>query len=108
VHADIPHEHEGVTVKTMTEVLTEHSKLQWSFEYGGFVCVECGWQETYARLHARDAQAGARAAHYSAALTAAGFGPVKEAWDEGYTTGNAHNGRRDANPYRAATIEADQ
>lgn len=22
------------------------------------------------------------------------------AWDEGYTTGNAHNGRRDANPYR--------
>ena len=25
------------------------------------------------------------------------------AWDEGYTTGNAHNGRRDANPYREAT-----
>lgn len=22
------------------------------------------------------------------------------AWDEGYTVGNAHNGRRDANPYR--------
>ena len=40
----------------------------------------------------------------AAALSAAGFGPVREAraeaWDEGYTTGNAHNGRRDANPYR--------
>lgn len=24
------------------------------------------------------------------------------AWDEGYTVGNSHNGRRDANPYRAA------
>lgn len=23
-----------------------------------------------------------------------------EAWDEGYTIGNRHNGRRDANPYR--------
>ena len=23
-----------------------------------------------------------------------------QVWDEGYTTGNAHNGRRDANPYR--------
>lgn len=22
-----------------------------------------------------------------------------EAWNQGYTTGNAHNGRRDANPY---------
>ena len=24
-----------------------------------------------------------------------------EAWDEGYTVGNAHNGRRDANPHRS-------
>jgi hypothetical protein len=24
-------------------------------------------------------------------------------WDEGYTTGNRHNGRRDANPYRQAS-----
>lgn len=24
-----------------------------------------------------------------------------EAWDTGYTVGNAHNGRRDANPYRS-------
>lgn len=39
----------------------------------------------------------------AAALSAAGFGPVREAWDEGYTTGNAHNGRRDANPYREAS-----
>ena len=40
-------------------------------------------------------------------LAAAGFGPVKEAWDEGYTTGNAHNGRRDANPYRAAAVRGE-
>lgn len=26
------------------------------------------------------------------------------AWDEGYTRGNAHNGRRDDCPYRAAEI----
>lgn len=26
----------------------------------------------------------------------------EEAWDEGYTVGNAHNGRRDANPHRDA------
>ena len=25
---------------------------------------------------------------------------LARAWDDGYTTGNAHNGRRDANPYR--------
>jgi len=25
---------------------------------------------------------------------------MTQAWDEGYTTGNAHNGRGDANPYR--------
>lgn len=24
-----------------------------------------------------------------------------EVWDAGYTVGNAHNGRRDANPYRS-------
>lgn len=27
------------------------------------------------------------------------------AWDAGYTTGNAHNGRRDANPFRADQTE---
>lgn len=35
-----------------------------------------------------------------AALEAAAPHMLAEAWDEGYTTGNAHNGRRDANPYR--------
>ena len=25
---------------------------------------------------------------------------ARQAWDEGYTCGNRHNGRRDANPYR--------
>lgn len=29
---------------------------------------------------------------------------MAEAWDEGYTTGNAHNGRRDANPYKADDV----
>ena len=45
--------------------------------------------------------------HVEQALASAGFGPVKEAWDEGYTTGNAHNGRRDANPYRAAAVRGE-
>lgn len=26
-------------------------------------------------------------------------------WDEGYTTGNRHNGRRDANPYREVVTD---
>lgn len=29
---------------------------------------------------------------------------AEEAWDEGYSRGNAHNGRRDDCPYRAAEI----
>ncbi len=28
------------------------------------------------------------------------------AWDEGYTAGNSHNGRRDANPYREGGDDA--
>ncbi|MDP9903138.1 hypothetical protein [Arthrobacter bambusae] len=40
------------------------------------------------------------AAHQAEVLAANGFGKLEQAWDEGYTTGNAHNGRRDANPYR--------
>lgn len=28
-------------------------------------------------------------------------GELADVWDEGYTVGNRHNGRRDANPYRA-------
>ena len=48
-------------------------------------------------------RSGSHEAHQADALSAAGFGPVREAWDEGYTTGNAHNGRRDANPYRQDT-----
>ena len=34
------------------------------------------------------------------ALEAAAPHLLIAAWDEGYTVGNAHNGRRDANPYR--------
>jgi hypothetical protein len=54
----------------MAEVLAQHSDLQWSFEYGGFVCVECGWQETYARPYAKDAEASARSSHLASVLTA--------------------------------------
>lgn len=39
------------------------------------------------------------AKHQAEALSAAGFGNLHDAWDAGYTVGNAHNGRRDANPY---------
>jgi hypothetical protein len=34
------------------------------------------------------------------ALNSAAPKLLAAAWDDGYTTGNAHNGRRDANPYR--------
>jgi hypothetical protein len=34
-----------------------------------------------------------------AALEAAAPHMLAQVWDEGYTTGNAHNGRRDSNPY---------
>jgi hypothetical protein len=74
------------------------------------------------------------ATHQQDILTAAGFGLVADAkreaservgkryaelhqlirdelraqaWDEGYATGNAHNGRRDANPYRAAAVRGE-
>lgn len=40
---------------------------------------------------------------FRAALEAAAPFIAALAWDEGYTIGNAHNGRRDANPYREAT-----
>lgn len=49
-----------------------HSELEWSFEYGGFVCAECGWQETYAHTYAQDAQTSARDEHMAAVLSAAG------------------------------------
>ncbi len=68
-----------MTAKTMAEVLAEHSNLEWSFEYGGFICAECGWQETYALPYEQDAEAGARDAHQAAALSAAGFGVVADA-----------------------------
>lgn len=50
-----------------------HSELEWSSEYGGFVCAECGWQETYAHTYAQDAQTSARAEHLMAALATAGL-----------------------------------
>jgi len=40
------------------------------------------------------------------ALEAAAPHMMAAAWDEGYTTGNAHNGRRDTNPYRKDPLTA--
>jgi hypothetical protein len=37
--------------------------------------------------------------HARAALEAAAPYMMRAAWDEGYTIGNRHDGRRDANPY---------
>lgn len=86
----------------MAEVLASHSNLQWSFEYGGFVCVECGWQETYARPHAKDAEACARSSHLASVLTAAGFGDVREAkaqaLEEAADTVRNKDHRRDLHP----------
>ena len=65
--------------------------------YGNVEQPFCGKHGHYGQWPCPDAEVVA------AALSAAGFGPVQEAWDEGYTTGNAHNGRRDANPYRKDT-----
>lgn len=51
--------------------MAQHVDLEWSFEYGGFICSECGWQETYARPHEQDAEAGSKAGHHAAVLAAA-------------------------------------
>jgi hypothetical protein len=95
-------------VKTMAEVLTEHTRLVGAVS--GFESCRCGkWDRE--NVHSE---------HQAAMLTAAGFGPVKAAaagaWDEGFRKGAAfvetaaavdEPGEWD-NPYRAATIEADQ
>lgn len=33
----------------ITQALERHRATEWSGEYGGFICAECGWQVTYAR-----------------------------------------------------------
>lgn len=49
-----------------------------------------------------DTPGGCKDCHETAKRIAERLMPVvREAWDEGYTVGNAHNGRRDANPYRS-------
>lgn len=103
-------------MKTMAEVLGEHNIS--SLIEGGWYCFNC--DSTFGEY--RDANA-----HQADALTAAGFGLVKaaaaDAWAEGHESG-FWNGRESAghhemryvglehaqlnNPYRAATIEADQ
>ena len=54
-----------------------------------------------ALYHAQDCDVTAEDVLVRAALEAAASHMLAEAWDEGYATGNAHNGRRDANPYRS-------
>lgn len=102
----------SIKVSDMAEVLAEHGldMALYLITETEYVCI-CGKRSSD------------HYAHQAAALSAAGFGPVQEvaervgkryakhhqmlrdelqaqAWDEGYTTGNSHNGRRDANPYR--------
>ena len=94
----------------MADVLNMHVDYEYTKNLGyyrsEYLC-ECGGT-FWAGEHAGDPNVtDAMNEHVAAALSAAGFGPMREAqeaaWDEGYTTGNAHNGRRDANPYREDT-----
>ncbi len=105
IHVDIPHEHEGVPVKTMAEVLGEHGAAIAYEEYYGCTCGEV-------KLTIRNG--ASHASHVADALTAAGFGPVKaaqaDAWDEGMEAMYASTSSEwppilEQNPYRAATIE---
>jgi hypothetical protein len=94
------HSHGGVPVKTMAEVIAEHVPPEDFEGHGGSRC-PCGrWFDTDA----------AHVAHLAAALTAAGFGPVKAAaaagWDEAaewVAKGHAlaPGVIQAANPYRA-------
>lgn len=68
VHVDIPHEHEGVPVKTMAEVIGAHAVAGMS----GGTHIACRCNRAWV-LHSEYRE------HLEAILTAAGFGPVKAA-----------------------------
>lgn len=72
----------------MAEVLAEHQCFETYYTNNKPYLCNCG--ERFQDIHA----------HQEVMLAANGYGKLEDAWGEGYTTGNAHNGRRDANPYR--------
>jgi hypothetical protein len=86
--------------KTMAEVLAEHSDTE----------MRRRWQEGHWRIDiiclCGAAFEGTHFDHQAAALTAAGFGLLASAWDEGHETGKRYPwGKRgfltDDNPYRS-------
>jgi hypothetical protein len=99
-------------VKTMTEVLSEHWSASTHTERKPFVdkCDGCG-DVIFSWGDPTVADGSERlAAHQSDALTAAGFGLVADAWDEGYGKGKrvmvklmspTHFAAEEPNPYRA-------
>lgn len=62
-------------------VWEDHQDRDWVWD------CDCGWRGIDPKAHRREVVAPIIRAAQSAA------------WNEGYTVGNAHNGRRDANPY---------
>jgi hypothetical protein len=98
----------GVPVKTMAEVLSAHWSASTHTERKPFVdkCDGCGavifsWGDPTVNIGPERL-----AIHQADALTAAGFGPVKEAqaaWADGYKLGLLRGARA-----RGATIEATQ
>lgn len=70
--------------------MTDHDafcEAEYVSEAGGYTSCSCNYRRTRGLVAEHDRQVAERA------------------WDEGYTRGNAHNGRRDDCPYRAAKGE---
>jgi hypothetical protein len=108
----------------MAEVLAGHQGTYVAEDPDGYQwCIRCGVCEKalkggYGNI-TWDEREALLVAHQAAMLAEAGYGKLgfeggiwtmtdaefknelAGAWDEGCTTGNAHNGRRDANPYRS-------
>jgi hypothetical protein len=63
-------------VKTMAEVLNEHSDWAWSGEQGEVLCIGCDWSK---KLTMIDPAAVHFRAHQADALAAEGYGPVRDA-----------------------------
>jgi hypothetical protein len=85
----------------MAEVLEEH---ELAIDYAEYFACTCGTIQ--------DTVNGTHSGHVAAALTAAGFGQVREAqeeaWDEGCSFGSLHDHTfRNDNPYRAAAVRGE-
>lgn len=92
----------------MADVLAEHNRR--SGIRGMSICCDCGWSESIIGMRSSK---GAFSDHQAAALSAAGFGDLREAqtqaWDEGFKQGgpmhDEHYGEPDKhtiNPCRSA------